>query len=213
MQKQWVRWCACHVIASYISLWPIAWGWSYKRTPFARILIESPAQVKSATTAQAEAWERVRASHGWNARYSVRYLAVACRRGRLYLFLDDDREIAMTADWSPAWLRCGADATAMLVLEDDPPIASFSLGESTGWRRWGFGYWRYALGAIRIRRVEIPIGLVFLLTLTLPASRLRTYLVRRRRARIGKCPRCNYDLRATPDRCPECGTPQSIAKA
>src|SRR5258706_7288092 len=109
-----------------------AWGWSYKRTPFARILIESPAQVKSATTAQAEAWERVRASHGWNARYSVRYLAVACRRGRLYLFLDDDREIAMTADWSPAWLRCGADANAMLVLEDDPPIARFSLGASTG---------------------------------------------------------------------------------
>jgi hypothetical protein len=39
----------------------------------------------------------------------------------------------------------------------------------------------------------------------MPAIALIGWLRRRRAHRTGHCRRCGYDLRATPDRCPECG--------
>jgi len=54
--------------------------------------------------------------------------------------------------------------------------------------------------------VEIPWWSLLILCSALPASRWLVRHRRRSRARHRLCESCGYDLRATPGRCPECGT-------
>jgi hypothetical protein len=56
--------------------------------------------------------------------------------------------------------------------------------------------------------VVVPYWVLLLLAALLPAyvlTRLPGALRRRRRRKRNLCLECGYDLRATPDRCPECG--------
>jgi hypothetical protein len=57
--------------------------------------------------------------------------------------------------------------------------------------------------------VRVPHWSVVFTLLLLPVSRWLRHVRAVRRAgrwvRQGRCPRCGYDCRATPDRCPECG--------
>jgi hypothetical protein len=52
----------------------------------------------------------------------------------------------------------------------------------------------------------IPIPFLTALTLFLPILHLTQVSLRHARMKAGLCPNCNYDLRATPHCCPECGT-------
>ena len=53
---------------------------------------------------------------------------------------------------------------------------------------------------------SLPLWLFVMLFAAAPARRLVSHYGRSaRREAKGLCPRCGYDLRATPDRCPECG--------
>ena len=56
----------------------------------------------------------------------------------------------------------------------------------------------------------IPFWFLIILSLILPARWLQWHLRRRRRLRMGLCPECAYDLRASPERCPECGVPTPV---
>jgi hypothetical protein len=40
-------------------------------------------------------------------------------------------------------------------------------------------------------------------------TRLYRAQIRAKRSAAGRCPKCGYDLRATPECCPKCGTPRA----
>ena len=72
------------------------------------------------------------------------------------------------------------------------------------WNRMGFWLIRERpRPGYRGLAVGVPAWFLACLSAVLPAAVV--YRSVRRHAKFGLCPRGGYDLRATPDRCPECG--------
>jgi hypothetical protein len=71
------------------------------------------------------------------------------------------------------------------------------------------GQVRYRQFTVRFQTVVVVLG-----GLAVPwAVAWRGRLRRRRRRATGLCPACGYDVRATPDRCPECGAIDPLGPA
>ena len=71
--------------------------------------------------------------------------------------------------------------------------------------RLGFGHESHRGPDFQWRAVIFPMWLPTALFGALPLARAALFVRGRRRMREGHCCKCGYDLRATPDRCPECG--------
>jgi len=101
-------------------------------------------------------------------------------------------------------------------VEEKPPWFWIRDWEhSFGPIRWASGTFHWSDGRLSTdNAASFPCWLLVLLAAAWPLTSL-TLLIRRRGrlALAGCCAKCGYDLRASPDRCPECGTLPAIMTA
>jgi hypothetical protein len=110
-----------------------------------------------------------------------------CATGRIQFFWE------LTAGDSP-------DTTPVGWAHAARPAVPWGTDE-TFWKRRGFSFYWDAT----TRFLTVPAWAVAIPAAVPPTFALVRMLRRWARARRRLCPRCGYDLRATPDRCPECG--------
>ncbi len=87
---------------------------------------------------------------------------------------------------------------------------TYSASRPQGKRVWGGESFRYERGIGSYWIMQFPIWAAFASFAAYPVVAFSRLFLRRRHSRRyrlehGLCVKCGYDLRATPERCPECG--------
>jgi hypothetical protein len=146
--------------------------------------------------------------YGEGVRYtlpSLRNWRVQSLRGQLGFATGvEEPSLQVWANFPVGWSRWSDPARLRLTDQE------FSEAHSPSARRrsvWFLGFGFHFLHSVRypFHDIAVPHWFLALLFAILPPLHLRAIL-RSRRHGPGLCRKCGYDLRAIPDRCPECGT-------
>ena len=87
-----------------------------------------------------------------------------------------------------------------------PPTAEWSMAFRHGPTSGPAGDSPRSFRILSYSALGVRWALVTALSSLLPVGRVALFLHRRRAKKPGCCAKCGYDLRASPERCPECGT-------
>jgi len=124
---------------------------------------------------------------------TIRFMQMESAEPTPASFVSVKRDAATEKDWNPtAWPQF------RIVPVPSAEIAGFKA-QSGGIRSAGFGVQKY-------QAYTAPLWALCVVFAMLPMLRLGMWIRRRRRPGENCCQNCGYDLRATPQRCPECGT-------
>lgn len=135
-----------------------------------------------------------------------RLQAIASDRAGMLLFFSD----------VPFGREYGLSIETMSVPADDFQVLHDWVYDQTR-EKWHFAGFHLASGKLdltgnlapRYSALTLPYWALLLLLAPGPLAMFRRLIVRWRRSRRGQCLRCGYDLRHSPERCPECGTPST----
>src|SRR4051794_22769299 len=120
--------------------------------------------------------------------------------------------VAHPVSHSGPWIACWDDGSLAIGIIHPAPDPA----RHRNWERGFIGYRQAPIyDYFRAQGVELgfvyavyaPMWMLITLAFLPPSVWMLVQLRERYRVKEGHCSKCGYDLRATPDRCPECGVP------